>query len=327
MEGELSFKIEGAPDRLDKALLEYLKTQRDFELISRTQVQEWIDEGSVTVNGKTVFRSSQRVGIGSLVVVAPPEIEPREILPYDFPLSILFEDPEIIVINKPAGLTVHPGAGNKDKTLVNALVHRYGESFSKFSASDRPGVVHRLDKDTTGVLVVARTERAMKGLIEQFSSRKANRQYLALVRTLPRAEGGVHSNESGRIETNLGRHPSRRTEMAVLSEGGLYAVTNWKVEERFNYGALVRLSLETGRTHQIRVHMNHINSPVIGDATYGDFDMLPFSLLRASNTFARQALHAETLGFKHPVSGEELKFSAPMPQDMTSLVEIFRKFV
>ncbi len=328
MEDEINIIVEGSGIRLDKALLDGLRKNSDFELLSRTQVQDWIDEGNVALNGKVIFKPALKVSGGDTLSVTPPEIEPREIVPYDFALDVLFEDSDLLVINKPAGLTVHPGAGNKDKTLVNALVHRYGAAFTSHNSSDRPGVVHRLDKDTTGVMVIARTDRAMKGLIDQFSARKAKRQYFALVRTLPRADGGIHSSDTGRIDANIGRNPSRRVEMAVLEDGaGLRAVTNWRVEERFPYGSLVRLSLETGRTHQIRVHMNHIKSPVIGDMTYGDFDMLPMNLLRAAKAFGRQALHAESLGFVHPTTGAELEFSAPMPSDMSDLIDTFRKFV
>lgn len=327
MDEELNFTYVGDAGRLDKVLHELLTRLPDYEVISRTQVQEWIEEGNVSVNDKVVFKSSAKISNNDRILVVPPAIESRIIPPYEFPLEILFEDKDLVVINKPAGLTVHPGAGNRDKTLVNALVFRYGASFANIATSDRPGVVHRLDKDTTGVLVVARSEKATKGLVEQFSSRKANRQYLALVRTLPRAEGGVHSSNSGTVDANVGRNPVRRTEMAVLSSGGLKAVTNWKVEERFQYGAVVKLSLETGRTHQIRVHMEYLKSPVIGDTTYGSFDMLPQNLVRASNAFNRQALHAETLGFIHPITGEALKFSSPMPQDMSALIETFRSFV
>jgi 23S rRNA pseudouridine1911/1915/1917 synthase len=324
---ELNFTHVGDAGRLDKVLHDLLTKLPDYEVISRTQVQEWIEEGNVSLNQKVVFKSSAKISANDKISVVPPAIETRVIPPYEFPLDVLFEDKDLVVINKPAGLTVHPGAGNRDKTLVNALVYRYGASFADISSSDRPGVVHRLDKDTTGVLVVARSEKATKGLIDQFSSRKANRQYLALVRTLPRAEGGLHSANSGSVDANIGRNPVRRTEMAVLPSGGLRAVTNWKVEERFPYGAVVRLSLETGRTHQIRVHMEHLKSPVIGDTTYGNFDMLPQNLLRATKSFNRQALHAETLGFAHPITGEAMKFSSPMPQDMSDLIQTFRSFV
>jgi len=324
---ELNFIVSPPGGRLDKILFELLRAHPDYEFLSRTSVQDWIEEGNVRVNNKVIFKSSQKISASDKLTVVPPEIETKNLVPYDFQLEILFEDEDIVVINKPAGLTVHPGAGNRDKTLVNALINRFGQQFNSFSGSDRPGVVHRLDRDTTGVLVVARTERAMKGLVDQFSNRKAKREYLALVRTLPRAQGGVHTQDSGKIDANIGRNPVRRTEMAVLESGGLKAVTNWKVEERFPYATLLRVSLETGRTHQIRVHMNHIKSPVMGDPVYGDFDMLPLNLLRTVKAFGRQALHAEKLGFVHPGTGKEMSFVAELPQDMRNLLATFRSFV
>lgn len=326
MTNEISFTVSGESGRIDKVLHSLLKTQPDYELISRSLIQEWIEEGNVTVSGKLTYKSSAQVREGDTLEVVPPPIATRELAPYEFPLIVLYEDDDLVVIDKPAGLTVHPGAGNKDKTLVNALVARYGAKFGDYTASDRPGVVHRLDKDTTGVLVVARTEKATKGLISQFSSRQALREYRALVRTLPRAEGGLHSKDKGSIDANIGRNPNRRTEMAVLKTGGLHAVTHWEIEERFQYGSVAKLNLETGRTHQIRVHMDYVKSPVIGDPTYGEFSMLPQTLLRASRTFGRQALHAFSLGFIHPVTEKSLKFESPIPLEMAELIEEFRKF-
>jgi 23S rRNA pseudouridine1911/1915/1917 synthase len=218
---------------------------------------------------------------------------------------------------------MHPGAGNRDETLVNALVHRFGEQVV-FLSSGRPGIVHRLDKDTSGVVVVARDVETLNALSAQFAARTVGRAYKALVFSTPRAQRQINLSDRGKVDAAIGRHPTKRTSMAVVKEGGKRAVTNWGVVERMPYGTLIVARLETGRTHQIRVHMNHIHSPVIGDLTYGDFSGLPHELRMNAQRFGRQALHAYRIEFEHPVTKERLSFESPLPEDFRKLIDEFR---
>ncbi|RIL07327.1 MAG: RNA pseudouridine synthase, partial [Proteobacteria bacterium] len=233
-----------------------------------------------------------------------------------------------------AGLTVHPGAGNRGSTLVNALAAHFQqrraempETVAKgFPAKERAGLVHRLDRDTTGLMVVAKTVSAHNGLAVQFAKRSAERAYLALVFSTPRARRIINTQDAGSVEGNLARHPQKRKEMSVAREGGRRAVTNWRVLRRMPYGCLVECRLETGRTHQIRVHMNHIGSPVIGDRVYGDFQGLPVELRREQEKFGRQALHSAVLGFIHPDTGKKMRFESNPPADMQRLIEVFENY-
>lgn len=311
-------------ERLDKLIAASYQDQLGAP--SRSQLKQWIEAGRVRVNGSVVTKAGALVAHGAQVEISPPEPSPLHAVPFEFPLEILFEDDALVVLNKPPGISMHPGAGDRERTLVNALVAHWGGMPSGFADKHRPGIVHRLDKDTSGVVVVAKTPAALASLSTQFAHRTIERRYLALVLSTPRGKRTVGSAESGTVETRLGRHPRHRTMMAVVQEGGRLARTEWQVVERFGYGVLVQLRLGTGRTHQIRVHMEHIGSPVIGDQVYGDFSSLPAPLKRAADQCGRQALHAASLAFDHPVTGSRLSFSAPPPADVARLVEFFRSF-
>ena len=298
-----------AGNRLDQTLASVLPE------LSRSQIQRWIDEGRVQLGGEV---PSQRLRLqGREVIelqcdiVASTESEPQPIA-----LDIVYQDDQILVINKPAGLVVHPGAGNPDQTLVNGLLYLD----PSLAEVPRAGVVHRLDKDTSGLLVVARNERARLNLIDQLSERSVHREYLALVNGRLIAGGTVNAP--------IGRSPGDRRRMTV-TPGGKTAITHYRVEERFRSHTLLRVTLETGRTHQIRVHMAHIRHPIVGDPVYGGRAFNPKGaspeLLDSLRGFHRQALHASRLGLVHPVTGQQLEWGRPMPEDMQALVEVMRQ--
>lgn len=318
----ISLTHTGAAERLDRILLSDIAGR--FQA-SRSQVAKWIEKGSVIVNGEVELRPGARIQPGTTIVLSVPPPEPTHLSPYQYSLDILFEDDHLLVINKPSGLSMHPGAGNRVATLANAVVAHVGANQNKVGDVDRPGIVHRLDKDTTGVVVVAKSSAALTGLSKQFNDRTIKREYISLVFTTPRAKRAIQLQDSGEVDAPIGRHPTERTKMAVHSEGRS-ATTKWRVIERFSYGTLLANTLQTGRTHQIRVHMDSIGSPVIGDMVYGDFSGLPKSLKESAEKFGRQALHAATLGFSHPVHGTFQEFSAPLPEDMNLLISLFRSF-
>ena len=305
--------------------------------ISRSRVQALIRQGAVSIAGKPVAEAKRKMAAGERVSVVMPAPEPAEPLGEDIPLDILYEDDELIVINKPAGLVVHPGAGNWTGTLVNALIHHCGDSLSGIGGVRRPGIVHRLDKETSGVMVAAKTDRAHKALSEAFADHgrtgDLERAYLALV-------WGIPQRPTGTIDAALGR-AADRVRRAVVPEGrddARHAVTHFSVVERFGEGqqtfaaaSLVECRLETGRTHQIRVHMAHIGHPVIGDPDYGQAfrtkaNRLPEPLKSKVNSFPRQALHAWLLEFRHPTTHLTMRFEAPIPRDMEELIGGFREF-
>lgn len=293
--------------RLDRVLADAEPT------LSRSRIAALIREGRVSVGGATVAEPSRRIKPGERIVLTLPPPEPAAPEPQALPLSILYEDAHLIVLDKPAGMVVHPAAGNPDGTLVNALLAHCGESLSGIGGVKRPGIVHRLDKDTSGVMVCAKDDRAHTGLSDLFARHDIDRAYLALVRGAPRQAGGT-------LTTRIGRHPKDRKRMAVLAEGGREAITHWQVEERFaDRAAQVRCTLETGRTHQIRVHMAHLGHALIGDPVYGR------GAARGLPAFPRQALHAQRLGFRHPIGGETLAFESPPPADFLSLQEELRQ--
>ena len=314
-------EVKGEAIRIDRFLQRELSTLSE---ISRSRVERMIESGYVSVNGKVISKPSFKVEQGDIVDVEAPLEKPTHLEPYQFKLTIMFEDEHLLVIDKPAGLSMHPGAGNRDETLANAVVSHVGTSQAKVGDVERPGIVHRLDKDTTGVVVVAKSSSALALLARQFAERTTDRAYTALVYTTPRAKRVVQINDEGRVDAPIGRHPTQRKLMAI-NEKGKSAVTDWQVLERFSYGTLVRCKLQTGRTHQIRVHMNSIGSPVIGDPVYGDFSNLPRELLEAAGRFGRQALHASTLAFAHPVSGQRLSFESALPADFIELLVCFGK--
>ncbi|MCF7920910.1 MAG: RluA family pseudouridine synthase [Candidatus Cloacimonetes bacterium] len=311
---------EQIPQRIDK----YLINLKIEDIYSRSQIERLIGNGLVLVNGSSV-KKSYEVQIGDNISI---EILPREreiLLAEEIPLDIIYEDEYLAVVNKPAGMTVHPAAGNPAGTLVNALLHRYQGTLSSGSASERPGIVHRLDKDTSGLLIVARTDRVHSILGTAFRKHKIKKTYLALCCGRP-------AEESGRIETYLNRSSQDRKKMAV-SESGKLAITNYLIKEYFHYFTLLEVDLETGRTHQIRVHLNTLNCPVLADRVYSsrkrELNMLPRELGRKleavlAHYARRQMLHAWKLEFEHPVTGELLQLETELPEDMKKSLEAIR---
>jgi len=286
-----------------------------FPDYSRSRLSAWIKSGDALLDGQTARPRDPVRGGETVTVTAVLEIQTHS-APEDIALDVLYEDEHVFVIDKPAGLVVHPGAGNPAGTLVNALLHRDGA----LNALPRAGIVHRLDKDTSGVMVVARTLPAHTALIEQLSSREVHRQYLAVV------VGALVSG--GTANAPIDRHPRDRIRMAVR-EDGREAVTHYRLRERFRAHTLLECRLETGRTHQIRVHMAHLKHPIVGDPLYGGPLKLPRGatpeLIEGLRGFRRQALHAETLEFAHPVSGAPVRCSAPMPEDLRALVKLLHE--
>ncbi len=304
--------------------------------LSRSRLKQLIGNGQVCLNGIAVTETKRKLRLGDVITVELPEPEPAEPEPQAIPLTILYEDTDVVVIDKPAGLVVHPGPGNPSGTLVNALLHHCGDSLSGIGGVRRPGIVHRLDKDTSGVMVVAKNDRAHQALSAQFADHgrttPMRRSYLALV-------WGVPSRMAGTIETHLGRSPRDRLKQAVVSPSqpdARHAVTHFRVAEQFGdhasgnaLASLVECILETGRTHQIRVHMAHIGHPLIGDRDYGKsfatkVNTMEEPLRGRFAALGRQALHAASLAFVHPSSGEVMRFETALPDDMATLVSGLR---
>ena len=302
-----SFQIEKhqAGNRLDHALQQLLP---DY---SRSKIQQWIQHGFVFINHE-LCKPRQKVYRGDLIDLDVPEQVKISDQPQAIEFDILHQDDDIFVVNKPANLVVHPAAGHQDGTLVNGLLARD----SRLDQLPRAGIVHRLDKDTTGVMVVARNLTAHSWLVEQLQQRLVKREYVALT------QGVVTAGRS--IETGIGRHPQNRKKMAVQN-GGKTAITHFQVARKFGHYSLVKLQLETGRTHQIRVHMAHINYPLLGDTVYGGRARVPAgvddALRQVIQGFKRQALHAERLSFEHPRSHEMVSFAAPLPDDFQRLLD------
>jgi 23S rRNA pseudouridine1911/1915/1917 synthase len=292
-----------AGQRLDKCLASKLP---DF---SRNRMQQLIAQGCVTQQGATITDAARKVKQAETYHIAIPPPEPLNLVARPAALRILFEDAHMLVIDKSAGMTVHPGPGHTEDTLVNALLAHCGDSLSGIGGVMRPGIVHRIDKDTSGLLVVAKNDAAHRHLSGQLAARTLTRQYLAIVKGRPKKLAGI-------IDAAIGRSPLNRKKMAVVA-GGKPAVTHYKVEELFEHAALLRCKLETGRTHQIRVHLAHIGHPLVGDPVYGrkgrGFD------------FERQALHAAAIAFIHPGSSEKMQFSSPLPEDMERLLAELRE--
>ena len=326
------------PQRLDKALS---RDVPDDAALSRTRLARLIATGAVAVAGEVVTDLKARVAEGDAVAITVEEAGESHIGAQAIALDVVHEDDDLIVIDKPAGLVVHPAPGSPDGTLVNALLHHCGDSLSGVGGVKRPGIVHRIDKDTSGLLVVAKSDAAHRGLAAQFEAHEVERYYRAICHGVPDASDprlrGVRgaSFEPGNIltlTTGLARHRSDRQKQAVVFEGGRHAITRVRVVEPFGTpaaAALVECWLETGRTHQIRVHMAHAGHGLIGDPAYGGRRLLPERALgagavAAASRFARQALHAAVLGFEHPLSGARLRFESPMPADMAGLVAALR---
>ncbi|MER9960410.1 RluA family pseudouridine synthase [Mesorhizobium sp. M0045] len=327
--------LEAGADAAGQRLDQWLAARLGPDM-SRSRVQMLIKQGAVRIGGRQVEETKRKIAQGDSVSVDMPEPEPAVPQGEDIALDVLYEDSALIVINKPAGLVVHPGAGNWTGTLVNALIHHCGDSLSGIGGVRRPGIVHRLDKETSGVMVVAKTDRAHKALSEAFADHgltgDLERAYLALV-------WGIPARPTGTVDAPLGR-AADRVRRAVVPQGrddARHAITHFTVVERFGEqqqefatASLVECRLETGRTHQIRVHMAHIGHPVIGDPEYGQAfrtkaNRLPEPLRSKVKAFPRQALHARLLAFRHPDTHLTIRFEAPMPWDMEELVDGFRK--
>ncbi len=326
---EIEIEAGASSERLDAALARRIST------LSRSRLKSLIGEGRVSIDGATVIDASRKINAGARVVVDLPAPTPAAPQPEAIPLDVLHEDAEVIVVDKPAGLVVHPGAGNSSGTLVNALLHHCAGSLSGIGGVERPGIVPRLDKDTSGVMVVAKTDRAHRALADQFADHgrtgPLERAYLALI-------WGVPKYREGTITGDIGRDPRNRQAMAVVKSGGREAITHFEVLESFGGAgregdvSLVECRLETGRTHQIRVHFAHIGHPLLGDDLYGSgyrtklekLDREAPEVGAALRALGRQALHARLLVFAHPKTRKVMRFASELPEDMERLIEALR---
>ncbi len=312
-------------ERLDRFLGQAASERR--LALSRTRLKALIEAGHVKVNGVAIHDPAARLTDGAQIEVEAPPPDESPLFAQELPLNILFEDSHLLVLDKPAGLVVHPAAGHERGTLVNALIAHCGDSLSGIGGIRRPGIVHRLDKDTSGLLVVAKTDAAHQGLSALFADHGRTgslvREYQALAWGTPQAP-------SGTVDAPLGRHPRQREKMAVAPpEHGRHAVTHWRLQERLGPASLISCRLETGRTHQIRVHLAHIGHPIVGDAVYGGGFKSKAAQLSQEGRAAlarlgRQALHAAKLGFTHPITGEELLFQSAPPDDLSILINVLR---
>lgn len=289
-------EAEGAGTRADVFLAAKLG-------VSRSNMQKLLEDGRVK-RGEKIIKANYKVRAGEMFVVDIPEPEPIEAVPENIPLDIIYEDDDVVVLNKARGMVVHPAPGNYTGTLVNALLY-HCSNLSGINSAIRPGIVHRLDKDTSGIMIVAKNDAAHISLSQQIQSKAAVRTYLAVVR-------GNIKTDSGTIETQIARDKTDRKKMAVVKEGGRDAITDYEVLERFGKYTLVRCKLRTGRTHQIRVHMEYLGYPLVGDPKYSPMKT-PFGI-------KGQALHSHTLEFTHPRTGERMKFEAPLPEDMHKII-------
>ena len=301
-EGRIELQADVSEVRIDAWL------SKNTDGLSRSYIQKLIEDGAVTVNNKAT-KANYKLKAGDIVVIDLPAPEKLDVLAEDIKLDILYEDTDIIIINKPKGMVVHPAAGNYTGTLVNALMKHCGDSLSDINGIIRPGIVHRIDKDTSGILVVAKSNRAHEKLSEMLKEHNINRIYVAVAE-------GIIREETGKVDAPIGRHPIDRKKMAVNTKNGRRAVTHFKVLERFKDTTYLELKLETGRTHQIRVHMSFIGHPLLGDEVYGKKKKI--------SGLEGQALHARLLGFNHPVTGEYIEFEAPPPESFNKLLEELR---
>ncbi|QSV64196.1 MAG: RluA family pseudouridine synthase [Dolichospermum sp. DL01] len=293
-------------DRLDRYLSQELSD------LSRSRIQQLIEQGHVQINNLICTSKKINLKTGDLITLEIPTVQPLAIIAENIPLDILYEDDELIIINKPAGLVVHPAPGHPDGTLVNAIL-AHCPNLPGIGGVQRPGIVHRLDKDTTGAIVIAKTDLAYQHLQAQLQAKTARREYLGLIY-------GVPKTETGSIDLPIGRNPQDRKRMAIVSieDGGRNAVTNWRVKERFGNYTLIHFQLETGRTHQIRVHSAKMGHPLVGDPIYSSGHSLGVNL-------PGQALHAWKLQLQHPVSGNLVEVTAPLPRSFATLLEVLRR--
>jgi 23S rRNA pseudouridine1911/1915/1917 synthase len=303
---EINLQVEETSDRIDRYLSQELPD------LSRSRIQQLIEQGVVQVNGKVCTSKKTTVQSGDRISLVIPDAKPLDLQPEAIPLDVLYEDDSLIIINKPAGLVVHPAAGHESGTLVNALL-AHCQNLAGIGGVQRPGIVHRLDKDTTGAIAIAKTDFAHQHLQAQLKAKTARRQYLGLVYGSP-------SVQSGTIDQPIGRHLVDRKKMAVVpvEKGGRPAVTHWQVQERLGNYTLMHFQLETGRTHQIRVHSAYLGHPIVGDPVYSSGHSLGVNL-------PGQALHAWRLTLQHPVSEEWIEVTAPVPKTFTTLLEVLRR--
>ena len=302
-------QVDSQTDRLDRYLAEQLPD------LSRSRVQKLIEQGQVQVNGTVCTSKKVGLQLGDRIDLAIPDAEPLELQAEEIPLDILYEDEHFLILNKPVGLVVHPAPGHEGGTLVNALLAHCKGNLAGIGGVQRPGIVHRLDKDTSGALAIAKTDQAHQHLQAQFKTKTARREYLGVVY-------GAPSTNSGTIDAPIGRHSVDRKKMAVTPEerGGRRAVTHWTIAERLDNFTLMRFRLETGRTHQIRVHSAHIGHPIVGDPLYGSGRSIGVNL-------TGQALHAYKLTLQHPMTGEPIEVTAEPPPEFVKLLEVLRRRV
>lgn len=305
MENKVLQTEEFVGERIDKFL------SCRLEEVSRSYIQKLIKEGHVSVNGKPV-KANYKLGAGDEISVEIPEAKEPDILPEDIPLDILYEDQDILVVNKPKGMVVHPAAGHYSGTLVNALMYHCKDSLSGINGVMRPGIVHRIDMDTTGSLLVCKNDEAHRILAEQLKEHTIRREYHAIVY-------GNIKEDTGTVDAPIGRHPTDRKKMSINYKNGKQAVTHYEVLERFGNFTYIRCRLETGRTHQIRVHMASLHHPLLGDEVYGPSSRPPFPGLKG------QVLHAKILGIYHPATGEYMEFDAPLPEYFVDLLQKLRR--
>ncbi|MBD2336644.1 RluA family pseudouridine synthase [Calothrix sp. FACHB-156] len=303
---EFNLQVEENSERLDRYLSQELPD------LSRSRIQQLIEQGNVQLNGKVCTSKKINVKTGDRITLEIPEAQPLQLQAEDIALDILYEDDQLLILNKPAGLVVHPAPGHPDGTLVNALL-AHCPNLPGIGGVQRPGIVHRLDKDTTGAIAIAKTDIAYQHLQAQLQAKTARREYLGVVYGAPKAENGV-------IDFPIGRHRQDRKKMAVvpIEEGGRNAITHWQIGERLGNYTLIHFQLETGRTHQIRVHSAKIGHPIVGDPVYGSGRSIGVNL-------PGQALHAWRLKLQHPISGDLIEVTAPPPQTFVTLLEVLRR--
>jgi 23S rRNA pseudouridine1911/1915/1917 synthase len=303
---EINLQVTASNARLDRYLSQQLL---DF---SRSRLQQLIEQGCVQINDRVCTAKKTSVTAGDRILVEIPAVQPLELKPEAIPLDILYEDDSLLIVNKPVGLVVHPAPGHADGTLVNALL-AHCPNLPGIGGVQRPGIVHRLDKDTTGAIAIAKTDFAQQHLQAQLKAKTARREYLGIVYGAPRTEAGT-------VDLPIGRHPTDRKKMAIVSvdKGGRAAITHWQVRERLGNYTLIVFQLETGRTHQIRVHSAHIGHPIVGDPIYGSGRSVGVNL-------SGQALHAWKLQLQHPLTGEAIEVTAPPPAEFKTLLDVLRR--